>query len=195
MFPEPKRLGKSHEAENSLRALETAGIALTSNQMIPDYDIGCPIPDVPESIFGKYNWFLSAISFGRILSQTYTSLFSVSAATQATEAYHIAIEEIEARLERWRTLVPIDFRPGMPFQEQNVPTSSPFPEPSFKIIVLQTSFSYYGLIIALARLKMQIGRQDQSRRQEESKRLLMDTARAVVEGSKNVDIAAHTPNL
>lgn len=63
------------------------------------------------------------------------------------------------------------------------------------MIVLQTNFSYYGLIIALARLKMQIGRQDQPQKQEESKRLLMDTARAVVEGSKNVDIAAHTPIL
>ncbi|KAJ6189771.1 fungal-specific transcription factor domain-containing protein [Penicillium mononematosum] len=160
--------------------------------MIPDHDIGCPIPDVPESVFGEYNSFLSAIGFGRILSQAYTSLFSVSAAIQTTQAYHIAIEEIETRLERWRTAVPMELRPGMLCHESNMPSSS-FREPSFKMIVLQTNFSYYGLIIALARLKMQIGRQDQPQKQEETKRLLMDTARAVVEGSKNVDIAAHTP--
>ncbi|CAG8905862.1 unnamed protein product [Penicillium egyptiacum] len=163
-----------------------------TGSMIPDHDIGCPIPDVPESIFGEYNWFLSAIGFGRILSQAYTSLFSVSAAIQSTQAYHVAIEEIETRLERWRTGVPVEFRPGMAFHEPNMPSSS-FPEPSFKMIVLQTNFSYYGLIVALARLKMQIGREDQPRKQEESKRLLMDAARAVVEGSKNVDMAAHTP--
>ncbi|KAF5855708.1 hypothetical protein ETB97_008578 [Aspergillus alliaceus] len=166
-----------------------------SASMIPDYDIGCPIPDVPESVFGDYNWFLSAIGFGRILSQAYTSLFSVSAAIQPTEAYHIAIKEIEARLERWRMAVPIDFRPGMPLQEQNVPASSSFSEPSLKMIVLQTSFSYYGLIIALARLKIHIGRQSHSQQQETSKRLLMDTARAIVEESKNVNVAAHTPNF
>lgn len=162
--------------------------------MIPDYDIGCPIPDVPESIFGEYNWFLSAIGFGRILSQAYKSLFSVSATIQTREAYHVAIEEIETRLERWRTAVPVNFRPGMPSHVPNVLSSS-FSEPGFKMIVLQTNFSYYGLIIALARLKMHIGRQDQPQRQEESKRLLMDTARAVVEGSKSVEMAAHTPNL
>lgn len=162
--------------------------------MIPDHDIGCPIPDVPESVFGEYNWFFSAISFGRILSQAYTSLFSVSAAFQTTEEYHVAIEEIETRLERWRMAVPVDFRPGTPFHGPDVLPYS-FPEPSFKMIVLQTNFSYYALVIALARLKMHIDRQGQSRRQEDSKRLLMDTARAVVEGSKNVDMAAHTPNL
>ncbi|CAG8343664.1 unnamed protein product [Penicillium nalgiovense] len=160
--------------------------------MIPDHDIGCPIPGVPESVVGEYNCFLSAIGFGRILSLAYTSLFSVSAAIQTTQAYHIAIEEIETRLERWRTAVPMEFRPGMLCHELNMPSSS-LREPSFKMIVLQTNFSYYGLIIALARLKMQIGRQDQPQKHEESKRLLMNTARAVVEGSKHVDIAAHTP--
>ncbi|KAJ5817409.1 fungal-specific transcription factor domain-containing protein [Penicillium robsamsonii] len=169
-----------------------------NGSIIPDYDIGCPIPDAPESVFGEYNWFLSAIGFGRILSQAYTALFSVSAAIQTTEAYHIAVEEIETRLERWRTAVPVKIRPGMLFREPNMSTpsfSSSFPEPSFKMIVLQTNFSYYALVIALARLKMYIGRQDEPRKQEESKRLLMDTARAIVEGSKNVDMAAHTPNF
>ncbi|CAG8215004.1 unnamed protein product [Penicillium nalgiovense] len=160
--------------------------------MISDHDIGCPIPDVPESVIGEYNCFLSAIGFGRILSLAYTSLFSVSAAIQNTQAYHIAIEEIETRLEQWRTAVPMEFRPGMLCHESNMPSSS-LREPSFKMFVLQTNFSYYGLIIALARLKLQIGRQDQPQQQEENKRLLMDTARAVLEGSKNVDIAAHTP--
>ncbi|EAW17097.1 fungal specific transcription factor domain-containing protein [Aspergillus fischeri NRRL 181] len=163
--------------------------------MISDYNIGCPVPDVPESVFGGYNWFLSAIGFGRILSLAYTSLFSVSAAIQTTEAYYVAIEEIEARLERWRTAVPVEFRPGMPFEVPNAPSDPSFLEPSFKMVVLQTSFSYYGLVIALARLKMYIGRQDQSRTQGKSKRLLMDTARSVVEASKNIDMAAHTPIL
>jgi hypothetical protein len=162
--------------------------------MISDYDIGCPIPDVPESVFGEYNWFLSAIKFGRILSQAYTCVFSVSAALQTTEAHHIAIDEIEARLEKWRTAVPVGFRPGMPLLNPNS-LSSFFPQPSFKMIVLHTNFSYYALTIALSRLNVNVSRQTQSLRQEKSKRLLMYTARAIVEGSKNVDIAAHTPNL
>lgn len=173
--------------------------------MILDHDVGCPIPDVPESVFGGYNWFLSAIGFGRILSQAYTSLFSVSAAIQTTEMYHMAIEEIETRLERWRMAIPVQFRPGIPSHDKEGGCSYstdcaysallPFVEPSFKMAILQTNFHYYGLIIALARLKMHIGTREQSRQQERYKRLLMDTARAVVEGSKHVDIAAHTPNL
>lgn len=169
-------------------------MVLTLNQMISDYDIGCPIPDVPESVFGEFNWFLSAITLGRILSQAYTCLFSVSAAFQSTEAHHVMIDEIDARLKKWRTAVPVGFRPGMPLHDSHSLSSS-FTQPSIKMIVLHINFSYYALIIALARLDINISRQTQSRRQEKSKRLLMDTARAVVEGSKNVDIAAYTPNL
>ncbi|PYH69236.1 Zn(II)2Cys6 transcription factor [Aspergillus vadensis CBS 113365] len=165
--------------------------------MIPDHDIGCPVPDVPESVFEGHNWFLSAISFGRILSLAYTSLFSVSAAIQPPESYYAAIQNIEARLERWRSALPEHYRPGRLSQSHKphvAPcSSSSFIQPSFKTVVLQTKFSYYGLIIALARLKVYIGRQDQSPSQEKNRRLLMDTARAVVEESKNIDIAAYTP--
>ncbi|KAL3256621.1 hypothetical protein ABHI18_007455 [Aspergillus niger] len=165
--------------------------------MIPDYDIGCPVPHVPESVFGGHNWFLSAISFGRILSLAYTSLFSVSAAIQPPESYRAAIEDVEARLERWRTALPEQYRPGLlsrPNEHHNGPySSSYFLEPSFKMAVLQTKFSYYGLIISLASLKIYVGRQDQSPSQEKTKRLLMDTARAVVEELKDIDIAAYTP--
>ncbi|GKZ34826.1 hypothetical protein AbraIFM66950_005182 [Aspergillus brasiliensis] len=167
--------------------------------MIPDYDIGCPIPEVPESVFEGHSFFLSAISFGRILSLAYTSLFSVSAALQPPESYRAAIEDIEARLERWRTALPTESRPGMRSQSRELKGfpcfSSSIPQPSFKMNVLQTKFAYYGLIIALARLKMYIGREDQTQSQEKTKRLLMDTARAVVEESKRIDIAAYTPNF
>ncbi|KAJ5857262.1 fungal-specific transcription factor domain-containing protein [Penicillium solitum] len=164
------------------------------SSMISDYDIGCPIPDVPESVFGEYNWFLSAIKFGRILSQAYACVFSVSAAFQTTEAHHIAIDEIEGRLEKWRIAVPVGFRPGMPLLDPNC-LSSFFPQPSFKMIVLHTNFSYYALTIALSRLNVSVSRQTHSLRQEKSKRLLMYTARAIVEGSKYVDMAAYTPNF
>lgn len=168
--------------------------------MIPDYDIGCPIPEVPESVFGNCNWFLSAIGFSRVLSQAYTSLFSVSASIQSTDAYHVAIENIESRLERWRMSIPLRFRPGKPSDGKDGKPAGSGPLPvltslphSFRTTVLRINFNYYGLVIALARLKIHICKQDQSSQQEESKRLLMDTARAIVEESKNVEMAAHTP--
>ncbi|KAL2869162.1 transcription factor domain-containing protein [Aspergillus lucknowensis] len=165
--------------------------------IIPDYDIGCPVPEVPESVFEGHNWFMSAIAFGRLLSNTYTTLFSVSAATQSTEAYHRAIEAIETQLERWRMAVPWQFRPVVLEREQSAPQPPDlhFTEPAFKLAVLQTKFCYYGLIIALVRLKMYIGREDPAPSQEKSKRLLMDTARAIVEGSRDIVIAAYTPNF
>lgn len=163
--------------------------------MIPDYDVGSPVPEVPESVLGGYNWFVSAIGFGRILSLAYTTLFSVSATSQSPEAYHDAIAEVETRLERWRTAIPLEFRPEVPLAARGGPSS--LLGPGVKMAALQTKFSYYGLVIALARLKMYVGQLDPSRSQdlERSKRLLMDTARAVVEDSRDIDIAAHTPNF
>lgn len=53
----PKRLGKRLRADNILvlPGLTRPGIASALYHMIPDHDIGYPIPDVPESVFREYN--------------------------------------------------------------------------------------------------------------------------------------------
>ena len=51
-------------------------ILLIISQVFADEDIGCDIPSVPGSMFGDYNWFLSAIRLSRLTSIAYATLFS-----------------------------------------------------------------------------------------------------------------------
>ncbi|KAJ6064644.1 hypothetical protein N7499_013324 [Penicillium canescens] len=157
------------------------------NSIIADYDIGCPIPDAPEAMYGDFNWFLSTICFSRILSQAYASLFSVSATMNSLESYYSAIDQIEGRLERWRMAIPENFRPGLH------PQFVTFSDPATKMPAMYTHFRYYSLVIALARLTLYLSANESSPRTEENKRALMTAARMVIELIQFVDTAPHTP--
>ncbi|KAE8153800.1 fungal-specific transcription factor domain-containing protein [Aspergillus avenaceus] len=156
------------------------------SSLIGDYDVGCPIPETPEAVFGSYNWFLSSLRYARILSQAYEMLFSTSAAQNSIEGYSSAIEHVQRRLEDWRQAVPEEFRPG----DAHHPHT--FADPVCRMVALETHYSYYSLVIALARLTLQISLGD-GVRQHESKRNLMLSARRVVELTQYIDKAAHTP--
>ncbi|KAB8230930.1 transcription factor domain-containing protein [Aspergillus alliaceus] len=156
------------------------------NSLIADYNVGCPIPETPEAMFGSYNWFLSAIRFARITSQAYELLFSISAIRNSTETYYTAIDHVQERLEKWRLTVPQEFRPGISGH------SNAFTDPVSKMVALQTHYSYHSMAIALARLTLQIG-SDHGPRQEGSKRTLLASARQIIELTQYIDKAAHTP--
>ncbi|PLB46037.1 hypothetical protein P170DRAFT_414839 [Aspergillus steynii IBT 23096] len=155
------------------------------NSIIVDFDIGCPIPDTPEASFGGCNWFLSRVRFARITSQAYELLFSISASVNTEESYYTAIDHVEDRLERWKMALPGDFRPGGH-------RSYSFSDPGFKMGILQTHCSYYSLVIALARLTIQIS-PEKGHRHEDSKRKLMESARRLIELTQYIDKAPHTP--
>ncbi|KAM0328213.1 hypothetical protein ACHAQA_005622 [Verticillium albo-atrum] len=77
-----------------------------------DGDISCPIPNVPESVFGDCDWFLAFLRHARILSRTYSSLFSVGVANKPNEYYTDIIDQLSQELENWRMLIPDNgFRP------------------------------------------------------------------------------------
>ncbi|KAF7594137.1 hypothetical protein BBP40_009986 [Aspergillus hancockii] len=154
--------------------------------LISDYDVGCPIPETPDAIFGSYNWFLAAIRFSRITSQAYEVLFSTSAARNSAEACYASIDHIQDRLEKWRLSVPAEFRPG------DSSHSLTFTDPTSKMVALQTHYSYYSLVIGLARLTLQIGPDDEARHQD-SKRTLVASARRIIEMTQYIDKAAHIP--
>ncbi|KAJ5301515.1 hypothetical protein N7508_006378 [Penicillium antarcticum] len=157
------------------------------NSIIADYDIGCPVPDIPEAIYGDFNWFLSAIRFSRILSQAYVSLFSVSATMKSQESYYSAIDQIQGRLESWRLAIPESFRPGLH------PHFDTFSNSGTKMPAIYTHLRYYSLVIALARLTLYLSANETSPRTEENKRTLMMAARMVIELIQFVDTAPHTP--
>ncbi|GKT96885.1 fungal specific transcription factor [Colletotrichum tofieldiae] len=162
-----------------------------AKQIIADCDIGCPIPKSLDSNFGNYDWFLTSIRFSRILSQAYTSLFSVSGSLKTRTQYQAALDRIQGLAERWRMSIPKDFRPGMPYMHHGSLN------PGTRMAFIQTSYNYYALTIALDRLALHIEENQPGREmiREEHKRRLMNTARAVVELTRYIDVDSYTPIL
>ncbi|RYP51615.1 hypothetical protein DL768_003122 [Monosporascus sp. mg162] len=155
---------------------------------IADYDIGCRIPSVPESVFGGYNWFLSAIRFCRVISVAYETLFSVTASMNATESQLKAVNHVRGLLESWRQSIPVDFRPREQLHKGRLT------DRRTKLAAVLTQYYYYHLIIALERLTLLLDRGDEARR-EESKRDLMHAARTIIELIRFVDAEPYTPIL
>lgn len=157
-------------------------------QVIADYDIGCPVPLAAASTVGEYDWFLSSIRFARILSTTYEALFSVSASTRPAASHFAGIDNVRTSLERWRLLVPVEFRPQEPLHHTHLV------DPKTKHIALSTHYYYHHLVIAIERLSLRLGG-DRGTHQEECHHRLVQTAKAVIELTRFIDVEPYTPIL
>ncbi|KAK1851791.1 fungal specific transcription factor [Colletotrichum chrysophilum] len=166
------------EKQYSFQARRSSGIA--------DYDVGCPVPNVPESTFGEYNWFLSSIRFGRVLSVAYEQLFSVTASTRDTQILLSAISRVRGMLEDWRQSVPVDFRPKEQLNKQRLT------DPRTRQIALSTQLYYFHLVIALERMSLQLD-EDGGQRQQESRKDLLQAARTIIELTRYIDVEPYTP--
>lgn len=155
--------------------------------MIADNDIGCPIPDTPESVVADYNWLVSSVRFGRILSVAYASLFSISASMQPDDTTMTAIDHVHTLLEEWRLSIPIDFRPKEPLQRRRLMDGAS------KEIALRTHYYYYHVIIALERLTLHVSRD--ITRSENAMRTLLNTAREIINLTRYIDVEPYTPVL
>ncbi|OJJ79833.1 fungal specific transcription factor domain-containing protein [Aspergillus glaucus CBS 516.65] len=156
-----------------------------SSSVIADYDIGCPIPNTPESVLGEYNWLISSVRFGRILAVAYASLFSISASTQPDDTILAAVDHVHTLLEEWRLSIPLDFRPKEPLQRRRLIDGAS------KEIALRTYYYYYHVIIALERLTLHASRD--IARSENSMRALLNTAREVINLTRYIDVEPYTP--
>lgn len=155
--------------------------------MIADHDIGCPIPDTPDSVVADYNWLVSSVRFGRILSVTYASLFSISASNQPDDTTMAAIDHVHTLLEEWRLSIPADFRPKEPVQRRRLMDGAS------KEIALRTHYYYYHVIIALERLTLHVSRD--IARSENAMRTLLNTAREIINLTRYIDVEPYTPVL
>ncbi|KAK0620623.1 hypothetical protein B0T14DRAFT_234895 [Immersiella caudata] len=151
------------------------------SSLLADEDIGCIIPPAPESLFDDYNWYISAIRFGRLCSVAYSALFSVSASLKSKEGLRSAIPNIMRMLENWRLSVPLKFRPQEPIQIQQDAT------PSTKRVFLETQYHYLNLLIAIDRLSLQVEAEGSPER-EKVKFRLMRSARTVIELTHLVEL-------
>ncbi|KAJ0103941.1 hypothetical protein J7T55_010958 [Diaporthe amygdali] len=154
--------------------------------VIADYDIGCPVPLAAASTVGEYDWFLSSIRFARILSTTYEALFSVSASTRPATSHFAAIDNVRTSLEKWRLLMPVEFRPQEPLRHTHLV------DPKTKHIALSTHYYYHHLVIALERLSLRLGG-DHGTHQEECHHRLVQAAKAVIELTRFIDVEPYTP--
>ncbi|KAF4976125.1 hypothetical protein FZEAL_7144 [Fusarium zealandicum] len=188
---------KYHKSSNSdasqLKAFWTvyfmeklSGFSECQGSLLVDEDIGCVIPAAPESAFGDYDWFTSAIRLARISSIAYSSLFSVSASSKCKAALATATARVRYLLDGWRMSVPPQFRPGEAIRHDDDLT------PSTKLVLLQTHYAYYNIVFALERLAIYVDREE-VKGHEESKTNLMSAARSVVELIVFVDFEPHLP--
>ncbi|KAH6869509.1 fungal-specific transcription factor domain-containing protein [Thelonectria olida] len=157
-----------------------------SASLIADYDVGCPIPSVPESTFGTYDWFLSSIRLARLLSIAYEFLFSLTASTQPAASQLVVIDRIENNLEQWRQSIPVSFKPQEPLHKPS------FVDPKTKGVALSTQYYYYHILISLERLRLHLGG-DSGFRQQASKQKLLAAARTVIELTRFIDVEPYTP--
>lgn len=97
-----------------------------------------------------------------------------------------AIDRIRGLLEEWRTTVPEQFRP------HDAHRASIFRDLKSRNVAIQTNYYYYHLVIALERLTIHLDREGN---RQDSRRQLMNAARAVIELTKYIDVEAYTPVL
>lgn len=163
-------------------------ILLIISQVFADEDIGCDIPSVPESMFGDYNWFLSAIHLSRLTSIVYTTLFSTRSSLKSTEDCLCSIKHVRRGLEEWRLSVHVAFRPKEPIRLSEIGS------PNMKMVAIQTHYLYYNLVFAVERLCLHVD-PDEKLDREDSKWELMNAARTVIELVSFIEIKPHMPIL
>ncbi|KAH8689526.1 fungal-specific transcription factor domain-containing protein [Talaromyces proteolyticus] len=154
---------------------------------LSDFDIGCPLPEIPETVFGGVDWFLSSARFARLVSRAYEMLFSVTATMKTPEQYFSAIDQVNDDLDQWRNSLPVEFRPGDPFRPGGSNTSWTL------LVALRAHFFYHAVVIALCRLTLHVGAGTASGRMEDAKKRLMYTARQIIENTRYIDAEPYTP--
>lgn len=152
-----------------------------------DADIGCPIPYVPESIFGDYDWFLTHARYARLVSRIYSTIFSLSAAGNSSSYYLDRIHHLLEELESWKTSIPESYRPGEPLQARLMPG------PVAVSVALHTQYYYYNALMTLSRTALYLGDGPKEMGlQLRMKRLLIDTACSILELTKYIEVASYT---
>ncbi|KAJ5257874.1 hypothetical protein N7497_000831 [Penicillium chrysogenum] len=157
-----------------------------NSSVFADEDIGCDIPSVPGSMFGDYNWFLSAIRLSRLTSIAYATLFSTRSSLKSAEDCLCSIKHVRRGLEEWRLSVPVAFRPKESIRLSEIGS------PNTKMIAIQTHYLYYNLVFAVERLCLHVN-PDEKLDREDSKWELMNAARTVIELVSFIEIEPHMP--
>lgn len=171
-------------------------INLTNScKLFVDHDISCPIPRVPDALFGDFDWFLTYARHARLLSRALTSLFSSGVIGDPPEYFLESINQLNQELETWRQSIPEDLRPGQTFQAHKL--HSLLQGDATRQAILWTHNLYRGFRIILARATLQLAASIEglvpSSQKAECKTLVMEESRSILELTKYIDAEPWAP--
>ncbi|RSL83601.1 hypothetical protein CEP52_016675 [Fusarium oligoseptatum] len=121
-----------------------------------DAEIVTPMPHIPESLFGSFNWILTFARHSRLLSRAMTTLFCAGICQKGLDYYTTTISQLFEDLEQWRLSIPEGLRPG--------PSCQPhlFRRPVTGPSAIWINYLYYSFKLILLRCYLQVnGERDQ----------------------------------
>ncbi|KPM43985.1 hypothetical protein AK830_g2504 [Neonectria ditissima] len=156
-----------------------------------DIDITTPIPCIPESIFGTFDWFLTFARLSRLLSRALENLFSPGVSRKDSEYYMSTISQLNEDLDQWRASIPEDKQPG-PLCSQYM-----FRKPVAGAAVLWTHYLYYSFRLILAKTYHQLAANTTDPSELENKfkakDIMMTVSRSILELTPFIDVEPSTP--
>ncbi|KAM5342284.1 hypothetical protein ACJ41O_013250 [Fusarium nematophilum] len=155
-----------------------------------DADVVTPIPHIPESIFGSFNWSLAFARHARLLSRAMTTLFCQGICQKGLAYYTTCINQLDNDLEQWRLSIPEGLRPG--------PSCQPhlFRRPITGPSAIWINYLYYSFKLILLRCYLQLtGERDQGefKQSNMSRDQLIAVSRSILEIIPYVDVEPSTP--
>lgn len=156
-------------------------------QVFHDDDISCTVPQPSSTEENDVDWLGIHISFSKILSYAYSRLFSARAMSYSMENYDVEFCRIRDDLETWRALIPEKYRPGLLIRTKH------FLQPHLNVATLHTHFRYHSLQIAISRLLVHVYSGQRCAAVENSKSLMMQAARSILEAVQFIPLEASTP--
>ncbi|RTE80194.1 hypothetical protein BHE90_005287 [Fusarium euwallaceae] len=154
-----------------------------------DAEIVTPMPHIPESLFGSFNWILTFARHSRLLSRAMTTLFCAGICQKGLDYYTTTISQLFEDLEQWRLSIPEGLRPG--------PSCQPhlFRRPVTGPSAIWINYLYYSFKLILLRCYLQVnGERDQSESNKNlSREHLISVSRSILEIITYVDVEPSTP--
>ncbi|KAF4972584.1 hypothetical protein FSARC_857 [Fusarium sarcochroum] len=153
-----------------------------------DADIVTPLPHVPESNFGNFNWVLTVTRHCRLLSRALSTLFCPGICQKGPQYFLVTISQLEQDLEQWRMSIPDDLRPGPSYQ------CHLFRRPIKGPIAIWVNYLYYSFKLILLRSKLQInGDSENDSKRSSYKEQLIVISRSILEITTYIDVEPSTP--
>jgi hypothetical protein len=126
--------------------------------------------------------------FSRLISRISVALFSINTALSSAASIQADIAAFRAELEAWKASIAEECRPDSPFQGL-----APF-GPTPLAVKLQIHYHYYSIVIALARLELNLSSRGVSSCPAiENELKLLNSAWKIIELTKYIDTDTYTP--